>query len=65
MTQMNPFVKSVLVFVILFAAGMVASVVFDSLASQGSLRLDLSQVLGVSAGGAVIVLVRDLTKEDD
>lgn len=65
MTQLNPFVKSALAFVVLFAGVVVVTFVRDVLVQHAAFSLDLAWAIGVAAGGAVILLVRELTANDE
>ena len=65
MTQLNPFVKSALAFVALFAAVALVTFVSDVLVQHVAFRLDLAWAMGVAAGGAVILLVRELTANEE
>ena len=64
MGRMNPFAKSALAFVVLFAVFAAGDFVLDTLVRHEAFGLDLAWTLGVSAGGAVVLLVRELTSED-
>ena len=61
---MNVFVKSGIAFVVLFLLVMAYTYVHDVMFMHQGFVLDLAWAMGVSAGGAVMILVHDLTKGD-
>ncbi|MBR3315404.1 MAG: hypothetical protein IKG18_14855 [Atopobiaceae bacterium] len=61
---MNPFVKSAITFVVVFVAAIAYTYVSDTVIGQEVFHVDLAVALGAAAGGAVIMLVHDLTKDE-
>ncbi len=60
---MNAFVKSGITLVVLFLLVMAYTYVYDVMFMHQGFVLDLAWAMGVSGGGAVIMLVHELTKE--
>ena len=63
MRDLNPFAQAALAFVVLFCLVTATTFVIDVGVRHEAFTLDLAFALGVSAGGAVLLLVKELTDD--
>ncbi len=61
---MNPYMKAAITFAVVFVAALAYSYICDVMIGGEVFHVDLAVALGAAAGGAVIMLVHDLTKDE-